>query len=352
MLLDDLVGVIETLKERIAAHGASLRENETRTRMALIDPLLQALGWDVSDPEMVTPEYSVGTSRADYALLTPTGTPSALVEAKKLDESLASHRMQMLNYANISGIPHAGLTDGNHWEMYTVFDQAPIEQRRILDVSIANTPTHEAALQLLLLWRPNLASGQPVAANAPLSYVVPEPSPSPASGVPSEQFVVPNASFVSFPIETSKDNSESPDMSQDQITETGKWVSLAEFQRTPRSTPPSAIRFKRRDSMSVKGYREALIETAKWLIGSGQLKPEHCPIGRFSDTPFLTTSPFARNHDKVVHLPRWHLLGRKENSQHNFVSNSFVAGKTTYPTRNRRATLRVSAGRARCRGIL
>ena len=46
MLLDDLVGVIETLKERIATHGATLREYETRTRMALIDPLLQALGWD------------------------------------------------------------------------------------------------------------------------------------------------------------------------------------------------------------------------------------------------------------------------------------------------------------------
>ena len=77
-----------------------------------------------------------------------------MVEAKKLDESLASHRMQMLNYANAAGIPHAGLTDGNHWEMYTVFDQAPIEQRRILDVSIANTPAHETALKLLLLWRP------------------------------------------------------------------------------------------------------------------------------------------------------------------------------------------------------
>ena len=168
MLLDDLVRVIELLKERIVTHGASLRENETRTRMALIDPLLQALGWDVSNPEMVTPEYSVGASRADYALLTPTGNPSALVEAKKLDESLAAHRMQMLNYANAAGIPHAGLTDGNHWEMYTVFDQAPIEQRRILDVSIANTPSHEVALKLLLLWRRNLASGQPVTANEPV----------------------------------------------------------------------------------------------------------------------------------------------------------------------------------------
>ena len=29
-----------------------------------------------------------------------------------------AHRMQMLNYANASGIDYAGLTDGNHWELY------------------------------------------------------------------------------------------------------------------------------------------------------------------------------------------------------------------------------------------
>ena len=46
MLLEPLVSTIETIKGRIATHGASLRQNETRTRAALIDPLLTALGWD------------------------------------------------------------------------------------------------------------------------------------------------------------------------------------------------------------------------------------------------------------------------------------------------------------------
>ena len=55
MLLDELVDVIQTIQDRIRDHGASLRENETRTRMALIDPLLQALGWDTADPGLVTP---------------------------------------------------------------------------------------------------------------------------------------------------------------------------------------------------------------------------------------------------------------------------------------------------------
>jgi len=81
MPLDDLVEVIETLQRRIRDHGDSLRQNEIRTRVALIDPLLTALGWDVADPGLVTAEYNVGTGRADYALLIPGDKPAALVEA-------------------------------------------------------------------------------------------------------------------------------------------------------------------------------------------------------------------------------------------------------------------------------
>ena len=93
MGLDDLVGCIEVLKERMRSYRAALEENETRTRMALIDPLLCALGWDVSDPGVVAPEYRVGGGWADYALLRPDGEPAATLEAKKLGESLGAHRM-------------------------------------------------------------------------------------------------------------------------------------------------------------------------------------------------------------------------------------------------------------------
>ena len=172
MPLDDLVSVIETLKARLQTHRQVLQANETRTRMALIDPLLQALGWDTTDPALVLPEYEVSGSRADYALLDGTDKPVALVEAKKLGEQLVSHRMQIVNYANLSGVPYAGLTDGNHWELYTVFDPAPIEDRLLLNMSITDRPAHEVALKLLLVWRPNLAAGQPVAANEPVLATV------------------------------------------------------------------------------------------------------------------------------------------------------------------------------------
>ena len=70
-----------------------------------VDPLMHALGWDVSDPGVVTPEYKVSEGWADYALLRPDGRPAATVEAKKLGETVAAHRMQMLNYANAAEPP-------------------------------------------------------------------------------------------------------------------------------------------------------------------------------------------------------------------------------------------------------
>ena len=172
MPLDDLVSVIEILRERLQTHRQVLEANETRTRMALIDPLLQALGWDTADPALVLPEYDLSGNRADYALLDGTGKPVAVIEAKRLGETLAPHQIQFISNANQAGVTCAGFTDGNHWEIYQVSDQSPIEGlyiRRTLNVSIADCPAHELVLKMLLLWQPNLASSQKESANEPFA---------------------------------------------------------------------------------------------------------------------------------------------------------------------------------------
>ena len=57
MPLEDLITVIERLRERIQQQGGILSQSEMLTRNALIDPLLRALGWDTEDPTLVRPEY-------------------------------------------------------------------------------------------------------------------------------------------------------------------------------------------------------------------------------------------------------------------------------------------------------
>lgn len=263
-LLDDLVACIELLKERMRSHNPALRENETRTRMALIDPLLHALGWDVSDPGVVTPEYKVSDGWADYALLRPEGQPAATVEAKKLGEALVPHRMQMLNYANMSGIGYAGLTDGNHWELYDVFKQAQLEERRILEVSIAHTPAHESALKLLILWRPNLASRQPVEARPPIldGDSTPTEDRPPGGGKPP----------VPPP--------PTPD-----------WIALSEYTPPSGAPCPAAIRFWDGNERTLSRWNEILTLVVEKLYAGRLLTIDDCPIQWSKATYSVHTEP-------------------------------------------------------------
>ena len=264
MLLDDLVSVIEILRERLQTHRQVLEAYETRTRMALIDPLLQALGWDTTDPALVLPEYEVSgqRERPDYALLDGTSEPVALVEAKRLDESLASHRMQIVNYANLSGVPYAGLTDGNHWELYKVFDPAPIEDRLLLNLSIADRPAHEVALKLLLLWQPNLASGEPVAANEPVLATVTEP-------------VTPQ--LVAEP-EIEKPPALPPEQAPEPAPAGAGWVPLSELSPVTGKPPPAAIWFPNGSTREVKSWGQLPASIAGWLWSNGSLTMSNIPV--------------------------------------------------------------------------
>ena len=164
MALDDLKEVIEKLQGMINVHGDYLSAYETRTRQVLIDPLLQALGWDVSDPGTVQLEYKLReerSERADYGLMWD-NKPIAVVEAKHLGKSLKDNETKQANtYANENGIPYIIVTDGDRWEMYEVFKQAALEERLLMEFQLSEQPSHECVLQALRIWKPNLASGSP-----------------------------------------------------------------------------------------------------------------------------------------------------------------------------------------------
>ena len=287
MPLDDLVSVIETLKARLQTHRQVLQANETRTRMALIDPLLQALGWDTADPALVLPEYDLSGNRADYALLDGTDKPVALVEAKRLGETLGSHRMQIVNYANLSGVPYAGLTDGNHWELYRVFDPTPIEDRLLLDISIAEHPAHEVALKLLLLWQPNLASGEPVAANEPVlgtmtGSVTPQPVAEP---------------------EIERPTAPPPRQAPEPPPAGPGWTPLSEVASVTGRPPPAAISFPDGSTCEVKVWWRLLQAIIEWLWANGKLTMSDVPV-KLTENRYLVNTDDKHPTRKRFEQPR------------------------------------------------
>ena len=256
-MLDELVSVIETLKSRISEHRAVLVGNETQTRLSLIDPLLRVLGWDTADPALVRPEYVVGGRRADYALLNADGNVVVFLEAKNLGEQLANHRSQVVAYASELGIKFPALTNGNEWEVYDNSQLVPIEQRRVLNVSIADTDSAKCALQFLLLWRPNLTSGQPIEASEPILGTEPTivsahltgPYPSNPTAIASAQ---PSVQPVSAALE--------PD-----------WITLRDYSPQKGTQPPQRLRFSDGER-PMKMWNDLLVEVAEWLIRDHALR--------------------------------------------------------------------------------
>ena len=153
--LDDLVSVIETLQGLIKRHDETIGSFKYRTRMLLIDPLLDALGWDTSDPAMVIPDYRAGNGKADYALLgraqgARSDKPIAFIEAKQLSADIVdADRVRALINARITGATYVGLTNGDRWEFYDVFSQSSIDDRRILSISIRYQGALNCARELL-----------------------------------------------------------------------------------------------------------------------------------------------------------------------------------------------------------
>ena len=274
--LDDLVSVIKTLKARLHTHRKVLEANETRTRMALIDPLLQALGWDTADPALVLPEYDLRGYRADYALLDGTGEPVAVIEAKRLGESLASHQIQFISYANLSGVSYAGLTDGNQWELYKVFDPAPIEDRLLLNVSIEDQPAHEIALKLLLLWQPNLATGQPVEANEPVT-------PPPVAGPEVESSAPPPEPVKAQPVaqqEVERPPASTPEPAPEPPPMGAGWVPLSKeiVKRGVEKDAPKVIRFPDGRTRELKHWWQLAEAIIEWLWSGKKLTERNIPL--------------------------------------------------------------------------
>ena len=277
MALDDLKETIETLSARIQAHRPYLEGNETRTRQALIDPMLRALGWDVEDPNSVELEYGIKRKWADYALM-GSGRPIAVIEAKALGRALKDdEKMQALNYANMDGIDYMAVTNGDHWQMFDVFKRGQLDNRILMEFQLTRDEPYACALQALGLWRPNLASGKPQEAATPVIIEKPARAES--------------ASTVSEP-SRGKKVAESSD--------NGDWEPLTSLKLKKGQKPlaNTKIKFSNSSPRPIKNWTDLLESAAKHLVEIGKLSALNCPVIKGRSTLYLLhTEPIHPHPD-------------------------------------------------------
>jgi len=101
--------------------------NEAQTRISLIEPLLEILGYSRHD-DMLT-EINAGwgkkNEKADLGLIIKGKKPEIIIECKKLGKKLTDKEGSQLNsyFSNTEGSKIGILTNGLEWRFYAEFDE-------------------------------------------------------------------------------------------------------------------------------------------------------------------------------------------------------------------------------------
>jgi hypothetical protein len=132
---------------------------EQNTKASLIDPVLEALGWDIRDPEEVCREFRPTRQDCpvDYALKIE-GRPRLLLEAKGLGEDLSDRRWvaQILGYATMAGVSWCVLTDGAEYRIYNSAALLAAEGKLLCRIKVSEDEPAAMAGVLELLSRGSL----------------------------------------------------------------------------------------------------------------------------------------------------------------------------------------------------
>ena len=153
------------LRERIQALVAKIlkdrdrRLGEQNTKATLIEPTLEALGWDIRDWDEVHREYrgKSSDSPVDYALKIMR-TPRLFLEAKGLGEDLSDRKWvaQVLGYATVAGVEWCVLTDGDEWRFYNSTAAVDAEEKLFRRIRVSENNLDEVVETLALLARDNI----------------------------------------------------------------------------------------------------------------------------------------------------------------------------------------------------
>jgi hypothetical protein len=153
--------LVETLKtvaakvQRFQGRGIG----EQNTKASLIEPVLEALGWDIREFDEVQREFRPTSkdSPVDYALKIQR-RPRLFVEAKGLDENLADRKWiaQVLGYATVAGVEWCLLTDGDEYRFYNATVPLDAEEKLFTRFRLSEASPVEAAKMLAMVSRENM----------------------------------------------------------------------------------------------------------------------------------------------------------------------------------------------------
>ena len=307
MPLEDLLETIETLRARIRDHGPLLSQNETRTRYALIDPLLWGVGWDTEDPAQVVPEYALAPKSADYALLGSDGRPTMIMEAKRLDRPLRDGLSQSIAYCVEQGTPYFCVTDGRRWAIYETFRQVPVDKKLVTEFDVLKDSPAEVCLKALALWRPAVDEGlvregeTPLARGATKSTVI-EEQVSPQWECPECEATIDESETRRIAghkaVHTRQSRQAEPPTTHPNVASSA-WTPLDKLGSVS-GTDPVALFLPLGQPETTTKWVPLVSRITEWLVEAGHLKESQLPLRLGPKRYFLSTEPIHPTGKKFV----------------------------------------------------
>lgn len=133
---------------------------ESATKQAIILPLITLLGWDTTNIDEVSPEYSVENGRVDYSLRIKKEN-RVFIEAKKLGDDLENCQEQLLEYSFREGVEIAILTNGITWWWYLPTKKGDWKARKFYTIDIDQQDSSDVTQKFSdLLSKDNVSIGK------------------------------------------------------------------------------------------------------------------------------------------------------------------------------------------------
>lgn len=133
---------LQQIAERIKKSKDTIKTEEA-TKNAFIMPFINALGYDVFNPEEVVPEMDCDLTKSgdklDYAIFV-NGKPTILIECKHCNSNLDLHSTQLAKYYAASNAKFGVLTNGIEYRFYAdlnklnIMDDEPFLVVNMLDL--------------------------------------------------------------------------------------------------------------------------------------------------------------------------------------------------------------------------
>lgn len=290
---DVLRRVLVENAKKISEHSTEYKANENEVRRTLVEPVLDALGWNTRSLEDVRSEFLAEDGQILDYMLRKKGRDILVVEVKAQREKLENHLNQLAVYCTTLGVSFGVITDGSIWILFKTFEEGVKGKDRIVfSVDTRTDTTSVGKLMRISKERIDelgLLKEQMLTFQEVWDQVIESPDFLVNALQPRfSELLMEKKDAVSF------QDTDLRMFLQERVIDilgiTDMATSASSEVRSEKRTGSKGTMWLGDESYPIKAYRDIIVNTSEWLIRNGHLDRSLVPIELGSKRYLINTS--------------------------------------------------------------